>query len=93
MDYQAIIKAHKLKPVIVNPKSKFVVCTYWWGRGNANKNFWRFGNEITDAEVKEIGIEWCKYQSKELMDRGVPVLHYYTMGKSDAVKKIAESLF
>lgn len=41
------------KPVIVNPKSKFVVCTYWWGRGNSNKNFWRFGNEKTDAEVKE----------------------------------------
>lgn len=41
------------KPVIVNPKSKFVVCTYWWGRGNSNKNYWRFGNEVTDAEVKE----------------------------------------
>ena len=41
------------KPVIINPKSKFVVCTYWWGRGNSNKNYWRFGNEVTDAEVKE----------------------------------------
>ena len=41
------------KPDLVNPKSKFVVCTYWWGRGNSNKNYWRFGNEVTDAEVKE----------------------------------------
>jgi len=29
---------HVLKPHIVNPKSKFVVVTYWWGRGNLNKN-------------------------------------------------------
>jgi len=25
-------------PVIVNPKSSFVVVTYWWGRGNINRN-------------------------------------------------------
>jgi len=25
-------------PVIVNPKSDFVVVTYWWGRGNINRN-------------------------------------------------------
>jgi hypothetical protein len=25
-------------PVIVNPKSNFVVVTYWWGRGNINRN-------------------------------------------------------
>jgi hypothetical protein len=27
-----------MKPVIVNKKSKFVVITYWWGRGNINGN-------------------------------------------------------
>ena len=53
MDYQAIIKSHKLKQVIVNPKSKFVVCTYWWGRGNANKNYLRFGDETTDQAIKD----------------------------------------
>ena len=26
------------KPTIVNPKSNFVIVTYWWGRGNFNKN-------------------------------------------------------
>lgn len=52
MDYAGIIKAHILKQVIVNPKSKFVVCTYWWGRGNANKNYLRFGDEVTDKAVK-----------------------------------------
>lgn len=29
---------HKLEPTIINPKSNFVVVTYWWGRGNLNKN-------------------------------------------------------
>jgi methylenetetrahydrofolate reductase (NADPH) len=47
----------------------------------------------TDAEAKQVGIEWCIQQSKELMKFGVPVLHYYSMGKSDTVKKIASALF
>lgn len=25
-------------PTIINPESNFVVVTYWWGRGNVNKN-------------------------------------------------------
>lgn len=43
--------------------------------------------------VKEVGIEWGIKQSKELMAAGVPVLHYYSMGKSDSVYRIAKSLF
>ncbi|MFY0608368.1 MAG: methylenetetrahydrofolate reductase [NAD(P)H] [Cyclobacteriaceae bacterium] len=43
--------------------------------------------------VKEVGVEWGIKQSKELMERGVPVLHYYSMGKSDSVYRIAKELF
>lgn len=43
--------------------------------------------------VKEVGIEWAIAQSKELKQRGAPVLHYYTMGKSDTVKRIASAVF
>ena len=35
-----------------------------------------------NSEVKEVGIEWCIQQSKELKDAGVPFLHYYSMGKA-----------
>jgi hypothetical protein len=35
---QATVDAHQLVPVIVNPASKFVVATYWWGRGRQNPN-------------------------------------------------------
>lgn len=27
-----------MKPIIINKNSNFVVITYWWGRGNKNKN-------------------------------------------------------
>ncbi len=43
----------------------------------------------SNTEVKQIGIEWCIEQSKELKKMGVPVLHYYSMGKSENIKKIA----
>lgn len=46
-----------------------------------------------DQAAKEVGIEWCINQSKELMKFGVPVLHYYSMSKSDSIKKIASQLF
>lgn len=43
--------------------------------------------------AREVGIEWCIQQSKELMQKGVPVLHYYTMSKSEIVLRIAKALF
>ncbi|WP_026704455.1 methylenetetrahydrofolate reductase [NAD(P)H] [Flavobacterium soli] len=48
----------------------------------------------SDAEaVKQIGIEWCINQSKELMQAGIPVLHYYSMGKAENIKAIAKAVF
>ena len=43
--------------------------------------------------VRQVGIEWAIQQSKELKEAGVPVLHYYSMGKSDNIFNIAEALF
>lgn len=43
--------------------------------------------------VKQIGIEWCIAQSKELVKAGIPVLHYYSMGKADNIKAIAKEVF
>ncbi|MND62379.1 5,10-methylenetetrahydrofolate reductase [compost metagenome] len=47
----------------------------------------------TDKEVREVGIEWCIQQSKGLIDLGAPCLHYYTMGKSETIKRIAKAAF
>ena len=43
--------------------------------------------------VKQIGIEWCTQQSKELVKAGIPLLHYYSMGKAENVKAIAREIF
>ena len=47
----------------------------------------------TDKEVKDVGIEWCITQSAELKKSGVPCLHFYTMGTSDAVRRVASKVF
>ena len=47
----------------------------------------------SDADVREIGIQWCIQQSKELKAAGVPVLHYYTMGKAKSTAEIAKAVF
>lgn len=41
---------------------------------------------------REVGIEWCIAQSKELKAAGVPCLHYYTMGDSETIRRIAEAV-
>jgi len=50
--------------------------------------------DAKDAEArKQVGIEWCIQQSKELKKAGVPCLHYYTMGDVETIRKIAEAVF
>ena len=46
-----------------------------------------------EQAVRQIGIEWAIEQCRELKAAGVPVLHFYTMGKSQATKRIAEAVF
>jgi methylenetetrahydrofolate reductase (NADPH) len=53
-------------------------------------------NEIlkckTDAEVELIGQRWLLQQSKELKAAGVPVLHYYTLGKPNVIANVVRDL-
>ena len=46
-----------------------------------------------NREVRQVGIEWAIEQSRELREAGVPVLHFYSMGKSDNIRAIAEAVF
>jgi len=43
--------------------------------------------------VRQVGVEWAIQQSKELKEAGVPLLHYYSMGKSDNIHAIASAIF
>lgn len=45
------------------------------------------------AAVKQVGIDWAIKQSKDLLEYGVPCIHYYTMGKSLAVREVVKEVF
>jgi methylenetetrahydrofolate reductase (NADPH) len=44
-------------------------------------------------EAFQVGIEWSIQQSKELIEFGVPVLHYFTIGISENIRQIAKAVF
>jgi methylenetetrahydrofolate reductase (NADPH) len=44
-------------------------------------------------QAREVGIEWCIQQCKELKEYGVPALHFYTMSKSQTTLAVAKEVF
>lgn len=46
----------------------------------------------TDADCEKIGTEWLIKQSKELKKFGVPVLHYYTLGKPKVIENVVREV-
>ena len=46
-----------------------------------------------DDEVKCLGIDWSIRQCKELIQAGVPSLHFYALGVADSVKEIAMGIY
>lgn len=53
-------------------------------------------NEIlkckSDEDVEKVGQEWLLEQSRELKKSGVPVLHYYTLGKPHVIANVVREL-
>ena len=56
-----------------------------------------FSNEMMKATTKEeqfrIGTEWCVTQCKELIEKGVPSIHFYTTGRARSVDVVAGQIF
>jgi methylenetetrahydrofolate reductase (NADPH) len=46
----------------------------------------------TDADVELVGTEWLLQQSKELKESGVPILHYYTLGKPHVIVNVVKQI-
>lgn len=46
-----------------------------------------------NRQVRQVGVEWAIEQGRELIAAGVPMLHFYTMGKTDNMVQIARALF
>lgn len=47
----------------------------------------------SEDAVKQLGVEWCTAQAKELKDRGVPSIHFYSLMAVDSVRKVAEAVY
>jgi methylenetetrahydrofolate reductase (NADPH) len=47
----------------------------------------------TNKDVRQVGVEFCIAQCRELLDQNVPALHFYSMGKSDNIYDIAKAIF
>ncbi|WP_430814279.1 methylenetetrahydrofolate reductase [NAD(P)H] [Carboxylicivirga sp. RSCT41] len=56
-----------------------------------------FAKEIrkckNNDEVKQVGVEWCIQQAKELISHNVPILHFYTMMATSSTRKVAEGIY
>jgi methylenetetrahydrofolate reductase (NADPH) len=48
--------------------------------------------EHDDDSTTALGIEWATMQCRELLDRGVPGIHFYTLNRSRATQSIFENL-
>ena len=46
----------------------------------------------TDEEVEQVGTDWLLQQSKELKEFGVPVLHYYTLGRPKIIAEVVKQI-
>ncbi len=49
--------------------------------------------EGDDPKTLELGIEWATLQCRELLDGGAPGIHFYTLNRSPATRRIHASLF
>lgn len=47
----------------------------------------------TDKEVAKVGIDWCVRQCQELIEFGVPSIHFYSMGQAHDVCEVAEKIY
>ena len=47
----------------------------------------------TDEEVEQVGSAWLLHQSQELKKFGVPVLHYYTLGRPHIIADVVKQIF
>ncbi len=45
------------------------------------------------SAIREIGVEWAVMQARELRAHGVPVIHFYTMGRTTDIARIARAVF
>ncbi len=46
-----------------------------------------------DIEAKKVGVEWCIAQAKDLLQKGVPSIHFYSHNATQSVKNVVSQVF
>lgn len=47
----------------------------------------------TDEDARQVGVEWCVQQCKELVASGVPSIHFYSIGAVDSIAEVARVVY
>lgn len=47
----------------------------------------------TEEEIRQVGIEWSIAQCRELIQKGAPSLHFYTVSAVDSIAAIAKEIY
>lgn len=51
-------------------------------------------HECADNDAaKQVGIEWCTMQARDLMAHGVPSIHFYSHNATESVRKVALNIY
>ena len=46
-----------------------------------------------DNDAKMVGVEWCVAQARDLINKGVPSIHFYSHNATQSVKNVASQIF
>ncbi len=46
-----------------------------------------------DLAAKEVGVEWCTAQARELIAKGVPSIHFYSLMATESVRRVAAAVY
>ena len=46
-----------------------------------------------DVAAKQVGVEWCTMQAKELKAKGVPSIHFYSLMATESVAQVAKAVY
>ena len=47
----------------------------------------------TDADMQQLGVEWCIKQCRELLAAGVPGIHFFSIGAADSIREVARQIY
>ncbi len=46
-----------------------------------------------DDQAKEVGVEWCIKQCRELIEKQVPSIHFYSLMATESVYRVAKEIY